>query len=207
MIAALGFGLWSGTRLWTGRSAMTSALLVLLAGVSAGLSILSKFNGFLGLIIIICWSGLAVLTPRLPAIRKVAIAASGLAIAVIAIAVFVVLNPALTARPTRGLSPEARVLSNHGPWERFREMVKLRLKTSKNRAAAVFMLSNYPLLFPLLEAVPHEERVGAIVKGEHGLPVRERSYRKWFSRHRPSSRDTGFGLVNGFPRWRRHRGG
>ena len=31
-----------------------------------------------------------------------------------------------------------------------------------------------------LEAVPHEERVGAIVKGEHGLPVRERSYRKWF---------------------------
>ncbi len=36
------------------------------------------------------------------------------------------------------------------------------------------------LLYPLLEAVPHEERVGAIVKGEHGLPVRERSYRKWF---------------------------
>ena len=32
----------------------------------------------------------------------------------------------------------------------------------------------------MLEAVPHEERVGAIVKGEHGLPVRERSYRKWF---------------------------
>jgi hypothetical protein len=32
----------------------------------------------------------------------------------------------------------------------------------------------------LLEAVPHEERVGAIAKGEHGLPVRERSYRKRF---------------------------
>jgi hypothetical protein len=57
---------------------------------------------------------------------------------------------------------------------------KLRLKTSKNRAAAVFVLGNYPLLFPLLEAAPHEERVGAIVKGEHGLPIRERSYRKWF---------------------------
>jgi integrase len=57
---------------------------------------------------------------------------------------------------------------------------KLRLKTSKNRAAAVFTLSNYPLLFPLLEAVPHSERAGAIVKGEHGLPIRERSYRKWF---------------------------
>lgn len=57
---------------------------------------------------------------------------------------------------------------------------KLRLKTSKTRAAAVFTLTNYPLLFPLLEAVPHQERMGAIVKGEHGLPVRERSYRKWF---------------------------
>jgi hypothetical protein len=42
---------------------------------------------------------------------------------------------------------------------------KLRLKTSKNRAAAVFTLTNYPLLLPLLDAVPHEERVGAIVKG------------------------------------------
>ena len=57
---------------------------------------------------------------------------------------------------------------------------RLRLKTSKTRAAAVFTLSNYPLLFPLLEAVPHSERTGAIIKGEHGLPMRERSYRKWF---------------------------
>jgi hypothetical protein len=57
---------------------------------------------------------------------------------------------------------------------------KLRLRTSKNRAAAVFTLGNYPLLFPLLEAVPHAERIGAIVKGERGLPIRERSYRKWF---------------------------
>ena len=57
-----------------------------------------------------------------------------------------------------------------------------RMKTSKSkyRTAAEFDLSKYSMLFPLLEAVPHEERVGAIVKGEHGQPVRERSYRKWF---------------------------
>jgi hypothetical protein len=57
-----------------------------------------------------------------------------------------------------------------------------RLKTSKSkyRAAAEFDLTNYSLLFPLLESVPHEQRTGAVVKGEHGLPVRERSYRKWF---------------------------
>ncbi len=57
-----------------------------------------------------------------------------------------------------------------------------RMKTSKSkyRTAAEFDLSIYSLLFPLLEAVPHAERVGAIIKGEHGQPVRERSYRKWF---------------------------
>jgi len=36
------------------------------------------------------------------------------------------------------------------------------------------------MLCPLLDAVPHAERSGAIVKGESGLPIRERSYRKWF---------------------------
>jgi hypothetical protein len=57
-----------------------------------------------------------------------------------------------------------------------------RMKTSKSkyRTAADFDLTSYSLLFPLLEAVPHNERVGAIIKGEQDLPVRERSYRKWF---------------------------
>jgi Phage integrase family len=57
-----------------------------------------------------------------------------------------------------------------------------RMKTSKSkyRAAAEFDLSSYSLLLPLLEAVPHDQRTGAIVKGEHRLPIRERSYRKWF---------------------------
>ena len=57
-----------------------------------------------------------------------------------------------------------------------------RMKTSKSkyRAAANFDLTIYSLLYPLLEAVPHHERTGAIVKGEHGYAVQERTYRKWF---------------------------
>jgi hypothetical protein len=57
-----------------------------------------------------------------------------------------------------------------------------RMKTSKSkyRAASDFDLTRYGLLFPLLESVPHELRVGAVVKGEHDLPVRERSYGNWF---------------------------
>jgi hypothetical protein len=57
---------------------------------------------------------------------------------------------------------------------------RLRIRTSKTRSAIEFDLTNYSLLFPLLESVPLHERAGAIVKGEHGLPIRERSYRKWF---------------------------
>lgn len=57
-----------------------------------------------------------------------------------------------------------------------------RMKTSKSkyRAAVNFDLTAYSLLFPLLEAVPHDQRVGAVIKGEHGYAVMERSYRKWF---------------------------
>jgi hypothetical protein len=57
-----------------------------------------------------------------------------------------------------------------------------RLKTSKSnyKKQAPFTLSNYSLLYPMLQEVPHAERTGPIVKGEHGLPMRERSYRKWF---------------------------
>jgi hypothetical protein len=57
---------------------------------------------------------------------------------------------------------------------------RMRTSKSKYRAAAEFDLPKHSLLFPLLEQVPHHQRSGAIVKGEHGLPVRERSYRKWF---------------------------
>jgi hypothetical protein len=57
---------------------------------------------------------------------------------------------------------------------------RMRTSKSKYRTAAEFDLSSYGLLFPLLEAVPLGEREGAIVKGEHSLPVRERSYRNWF---------------------------
>lgn len=57
-----------------------------------------------------------------------------------------------------------------------------RMKTSKSkyRAPADFDLQRYSLLFPLLERVPHVDRTGAIVKGEHDLPIRRRSYGNWF---------------------------
>lgn len=57
---------------------------------------------------------------------------------------------------------------------------RTRTSKSKYRAAAEFDLTIYDLLFPLLERVPAEQRTGAIVKGEHGQPIRYRSYAKWW---------------------------
>ena len=56
----------------------------------------------------------------------------------------------------------------------------LRLRTSKTAAWIVHDLTRAELLWPLLQQVPQRQRVGAVVKGEHGLPIRTRTYRKWF---------------------------
>jgi hypothetical protein len=57
-----------------------------------------------------------------------------------------------------------------------------RIKTSKSkyRSAADFDLTKYTMLFPLLDAVPHVERTGPVVKGSYGLPIRADMYRRWF---------------------------
>jgi hypothetical protein len=56
----------------------------------------------------------------------------------------------------------------------------LRLATSKTGAPAVFDLTRFDMLWPLLKARPQSERAGAIVTGDDGRPIRERSYRKWY---------------------------
>ena len=68
-------------------------------------------------------------------------------------------------------------------WERIAGW-RLRIKTSKSkyRTAQDFDLTLQSLLFPLLEAVPHEERTGPIVKDENGVPWKDRTYAKHFRR-------------------------
>jgi integrase len=59
---------------------------------------------------------------------------------------------------------------------------RVRTSKSKYRHIAEFDLTKRSMLFPLLERVPFAHRTGAVVKGEGGLPVRERTYRKRFRR-------------------------
>lgn len=68
-------------------------------------------------------------------------------------------------------------------WERLAGW-RWRMRTSKSkyRAPVEFDLTNYPLLLPLLEAVPRAERVGPVIKGDDGLPMGRHAYAKWFRR-------------------------
>jgi hypothetical protein len=63
----------------------------------------------------------------------------------------------------------------------------LRLKTSKTGSPISHNLTKLELLWPLMQAVPQAERFGAVVKGEGGLPIRTRSYRKWFAEIRDAA--------------------
>src|SRR5262249_56501142 len=51
---------------------------------------------------------------------------------------------------------------------------------SKFLSAGDLDFTKYTMLLPLLEAVPHAERTGPVVKGSYGLPVRADMYRRWF---------------------------
>ncbi len=85
------------------------------------------------------------------------------------------------ARGAAHVSHEGEVWVGWFTWENVPGWLwRVRTSKSKYRSAATHDLSRYGLLFPLLEAVPHEQRTGAIVKGEHGLPMRQSSYGKWF---------------------------
>jgi hypothetical protein len=57
---------------------------------------------------------------------------------------------------------------------------RLRLRTSKTKRVAIWDLHDSPHLLELLESVPMEWRIGGIIADEHGLPICERSYRKWY---------------------------
>jgi 4-amino-4-deoxy-L-arabinose transferase-like glycosyltransferase len=135
---ALGMGamalfLWSWRRTWCRGPGPVALLLPWLAGLSAGLALLCKFNGFLGLLIITGWCGIAWLTPRLSLARKGAVSAGAIVTIVVALATSVVLNPYLTATPSGRLTPEVQSLSNAGLWDRFRFQVDHRIRMSNSQ--------------------------------------------------------------------------
>jgi Dolichyl-phosphate-mannose-protein mannosyltransferase len=148
MLVTLWLELWAWRGAWSGRIGLVAWLLTLLAGLAAGLALLSKFNGFLALMVIGIWSGAALFTPGLFWARKLTITGGAILTGVVALALFVALNPFMTARPTGALPPELqlvskqlrpdliaqlRAMSNLNLGQRFRRLVDRRLEVSKGQ--------------------------------------------------------------------------
>jgi len=133
LLVALGLSFWGWRRVWCRGMGVLTFVLPWLAGLSAGLSLLCKFNGFLGLLIIVGWCGIAWVTPGLALARKATISAGVIVTILVALAAFVALNPYLTARPGGALSPRAQDLSNLGLWKRFLFQVDHRVWMSNSQ--------------------------------------------------------------------------
>ena len=110
MLVALWLELWAWHRVWSGRIGLVSWLLPLFAGLAVGLALLSKFNGFLALMIVGIWSGAAVLTHGLLWSRKLTITGGAIVTGIVALALFVALNPFMTARPTGGVPAQLQLV-------------------------------------------------------------------------------------------------
>jgi hypothetical protein len=133
MLAGLALFLWTWRRTWSGKIDLADFLVSCMAGFCFGLSLLCKFNGFLGLIIIAAWTGLALLTANLDVRCKLAIAGQPITAFIVALAIAVGLNPYMTAKP-RGPAPrDGPDLDRMNIWERFNFQVKHRLKLSDDQ--------------------------------------------------------------------------
>ncbi len=130
MLAALGLSLWGWRRLWSRGFDAAALLVTALAGLCAGLSVLCKLNGFLGLMIVVGWSAIAWVAPGLSWARKAAVSAGSIVTILVALATVFALNPFLTARPGGPMSLDARALLKQNPWRRFLAQVKFRRELS-----------------------------------------------------------------------------
>ena len=132
-LAGLAIFLWWWHRVWLGKFGSLTLVLPCLAGTCAGLSLLSKFSGFLGLMIIAAWSALTLIVPGLGLGRKLTIAGGAIVAAVVAFAVFIGLNPFMTARPPGPLRAEVQELANLSIRQRFNYQVKHRFELSEKQ--------------------------------------------------------------------------
>jgi 4-amino-4-deoxy-L-arabinose transferase-like glycosyltransferase len=144
-LLSLALALWGWRRMLAGRTGAGAWLAALAAGVSCGFAVLAKINGVLALIVVAAWVLLALALPNAPPLRKVRVILAALMIAVVAPLTFVALNPFMTARPTRPLSPQPGPMAKFPPpaavarmdtWQRARLIVQTRLDVSRGQQAS-----------------------------------------------------------------------
>jgi 4-amino-4-deoxy-L-arabinose transferase-like glycosyltransferase len=132
ILATAAAGLWAWQRTLAKGGVMSAWLAAAAAGMFAGLAVLCKLNGVLGLIIMAVWVLCAAVLPRFAAGRKLALAGAWLVAACVAFGTFVTQNPFMTAHPS-DLPPRLSELAGQSVWARAREIVEHRLEVSSGQ--------------------------------------------------------------------------
>ena len=128
-------GLVLGLIVWRrvcGRRPMgQSWLLVVGAGGLVGLATLAKLNGVMGGLVLVTWLILGLMTPTVSARSRWFLVAAGPVAAIVAFGTFVAMNPYLTSRPARQISPERAAEAAKSFPERVRSVYDHRAAVSR----------------------------------------------------------------------------
>ena len=125
--------LWAWRRRLAGDSGPMPWVASAVAGVCAGLAALAKLNGALAMIIVLAWTLLTLVLPRVAIGRKLAVMAMAAIAGTVSLITFVALNPFLTARPRRPLDPPLAIIAEMGVARRMRLLAEHRLAVPRGQ--------------------------------------------------------------------------
>ena len=125
--------LWAWRRRLAGDSGPMPWVVSAVVGVCTGLAALAKLNGILAIIIVLAWTLLTLVLPRIAIGRKLAVMAMAAIAGTGSLITFVALNPFLTARPRRPLDPPLAMIAKMSVARRMRLLVEHRMAVSRGQ--------------------------------------------------------------------------
>jgi 4-amino-4-deoxy-L-arabinose transferase-like glycosyltransferase len=133
LLVAVALGLRAWKSLLSHGPIAPNLLLLIAAGCSAGLSIVSKFNGILALLSLFGWICVALALPGMSRAAKLGLCVGTGGAFMTAWAVFVALNPFMTAHPAGRLPAQLRTIAELSALQRFRFLVEHRSQVSSEQ--------------------------------------------------------------------------
>ena len=136
LLVAVALGLWAWKSLLSHGPIAPNLLLLIEAGCSAGLSIVSKFNGILAVLSLVGWTCLALALPGISRAVKLRLSVGTSGAILTAWLVFVTLNPFMTAHPAGHLPAQLQAIDELSAWQRFRFLIDHRGQVSSFQQGA-----------------------------------------------------------------------